>query len=270
MKKKLEKIFSKEQLISDMKSISSSWHEGILPGEDGNAGRTLEELLDVKENNLKIPDYGEFEIKSQRKTTDSLITLLHKEPNPAASIPKLINSMGWYNQKEKSWRFSSTTYSKYTIRGFIVEVTKNKIEFKFEPSQVKVAARDRTKLFNTYGEWLKDVEKRTPHYKKILPLHYDKDEFENHCVNKLNNILLALCDVAEVKGNNKKEIFQYKEAYIMQGLSKKKIKKLFDEKQLCIDINVSIKNDKLHNHGCGLRISQKNFFNLYESYDKIL
>ena len=63
-----------------MKKISGKWHKGVLPGEDGNAGRTLEELLWIKENNFKIPDYGEFQIKSQKMTTKSLVTIFHKEP----------------------------------------------------------------------------------------------------------------------------------------------------------------------------------------------
>lgn len=42
---------------------------------DGGIGNTLEDLLNIRENNLQIPDYLEYEIKSQRVDTTSPITL---------------------------------------------------------------------------------------------------------------------------------------------------------------------------------------------------
>ena len=43
---------------------------GVGPriGNDGSAGNTLEDLLGVSENNLKLPDWGEIELKTKGVT----------------------------------------------------------------------------------------------------------------------------------------------------------------------------------------------------------
>jgi hypothetical protein len=47
---------------------------------DGGIGNTFEDYLDVKENNLKEPDFNGFEIKSQRDFTSSYVSLFTKRP----------------------------------------------------------------------------------------------------------------------------------------------------------------------------------------------
>lgn len=61
---------------------NSGWVANRRPGNVGGVGNTLEDLLDVAENNLQLPDFGAWELKSQRATTSSLLTLFHAEPKP--------------------------------------------------------------------------------------------------------------------------------------------------------------------------------------------
>lgn len=79
---------SLDELLEKLKTIVNRWHVGTRPGNDGNQGNTLEDLLGVEENNLSIPDYGQYELKTQKAETGSLITLFHKEPKPPRSVPK--------------------------------------------------------------------------------------------------------------------------------------------------------------------------------------
>lgn len=258
------KTFSKEELVKDMKKISGKWHKGVLPGEDGNAGRTLEELLGIKENNFKIPDYGEFQIKSQKMTTKSLVTIFHKEPDPPASVPKVLDSMGWFVERKNKFRFSSTTYSnKHTARGFTIDWDDNKIYFKFDSSKVKKTRKDQSKSYKTLGDWLNDIETRTPHHSSILPLHYSKQEIIDHFVLNYNKILFAVC---ESKIINDIENFNYREAYILQDFSLDNFKRNFDENKIIFDFNVSTG----HNHGVGVRIKKNNLYTLYSTKEKIL
>ncbi|MCD6481807.1 MAG: hypothetical protein J7L31_06015, partial [Thermoplasmata archaeon] len=49
----------------------------VVSKRRGNTGigYTLETLLDIKENNLKDPDFGDIELKSQRKEVSNRITM---------------------------------------------------------------------------------------------------------------------------------------------------------------------------------------------------
>ena len=70
--------------------VKGVWHEEARAGNAGSAGNTLEDLLGVPENNLKIPDWGDFEIKTKKKESSALLTLLHREPLPNSSVPQLL------------------------------------------------------------------------------------------------------------------------------------------------------------------------------------
>ena len=50
---------------------------------DTGIGKTLEDLLGIKENNIPLPDIGEVaELKSYRKDAKSMMTLFTLEPLP--------------------------------------------------------------------------------------------------------------------------------------------------------------------------------------------
>ena len=44
-------------------------------------GKTLEDLLGIKENNIQGPDFGRYELKSKRKSANSRLTLITKAPD---------------------------------------------------------------------------------------------------------------------------------------------------------------------------------------------
>lgn len=50
---------------------------------DTGIGKTLEDLLGIKENNIPLPDIGEIaELKAYRKNASSMLTLFTLEPQP--------------------------------------------------------------------------------------------------------------------------------------------------------------------------------------------
>lgn len=58
------------------KIVEMGWIENKFKrNKNGGAGNTLEELLDIAENNLKTPDLGEIELKTTKKTASGAITL---------------------------------------------------------------------------------------------------------------------------------------------------------------------------------------------------
>lgn len=52
------------------------WIKNRRPGNAGGVGNTLEDLLDVAENNLQLPDFGNWELKSQRAKNRLIIDTL--------------------------------------------------------------------------------------------------------------------------------------------------------------------------------------------------
>ena len=125
--------FSKEELIEKFKDIYSKG--GILNKRGNNddaVGNTLEDLLSIPENNLPILNAAEWELKAQRSTTSSLLTMFHMEPSPRAMkvVPEiLLQKYGWpsaeagkkYPEDEKSFR-GTLNAQNFTDRGFKVQV----------------------------------------------------------------------------------------------------------------------------------------------------
>lgn len=111
------------------------WIKNRRPGNVGGVGNTLEDLLGIAENNRQLPDFGDWELKSQRSKTWAPLTLFHSEPKPQeAQIVSviLLPLYGWphyaagtrYPAGERSFsqKIYATTWSN---RGFRVNVDRN-------------------------------------------------------------------------------------------------------------------------------------------------
>ena len=154
--------FTKESLISELRRIRNlGWVETQRRGNDGGVGNTLEDLLCIEENNLPLPNAGEWEIKGQREDTSSLLTLFHMEPSPRAMyfVPRLLLPYyGWphdkaginYPTEEMSFR-QTITAGKRTNRGFTVVVNRDveRVEVSFDHTYVDV---------EKHSHWLQTVE----------------------------------------------------------------------------------------------------------------
>lgn len=76
---KLKTVHTKEELTQQLLEIKKrSWITLTRRRQDrdGGLGNTLEDLLGICENNIPLADYGEFELKTHRSTSNSLISLL--------------------------------------------------------------------------------------------------------------------------------------------------------------------------------------------------
>ena len=105
--------------------------KGFVPNtrpnnQDGGIGNTLEDLLEIKENNLTQADFKGIEIKSQRLFNSSYITLFSKAPtDPKRANNCLRETFGEVRQEEHSDKkilyasiFAhrpSTVYNKYKM-----------------------------------------------------------------------------------------------------------------------------------------------------------
>ena len=124
------------------------WIPNERHGNQGGIGNTLEDLLEIKENNLPIPNAAEWELKTQRIGTTSLTTLIHSEPSPRALrfVPQiLLLKYGWPHQEAGKKYPASEMSFRQTIhglapsdRGFMVKINRNerKVLISYDASKV--------------------------------------------------------------------------------------------------------------------------------------
>ena len=129
------KTFSKDELIDMFVEIEKrGWIEDEKRiTNDGAAGNLLEDLLGIPENNLPIPNAAEWELKTQKDNTSSLLTLFHLEPSPKAV--KIVSNLllpqyGWRQISGNHMRMmknrSELLFRLIIDRGFSVLVNRSK------------------------------------------------------------------------------------------------------------------------------------------------
>lgn len=267
------KTYTKEELIQDIKDIASKgWIKSVKETKDtrndGAVGNTLETLLEIKENNLPIPNAREWELKGQRAHTSSLITLKHIEPSPAAlGIVSniLLPYYGWkhkqagekYPATEMSFR-STTSATGFTKRGFLVIVDRNtaKIKFVFDSSKVNTSEPEIQEWLNSVGQRIGLGPFKPEPYWGFEDLKYAIGE-------KIKNCFYVVADSKIVDG---RELFLYKELYLLFGFSFDNFLKCIEDGTVLIDFDARTG----HNHGTKFRIKQGYWSNLYSQVEKVM
>lgn len=234
------------------------WIRNQRPGNAGGVGNTLEDLLEITENNLQIPDFGEWELKSQRAETGSLLTLFHCEPKPrnAGIVPKILLPLyGWSHQEagtlypanERSFRQTINAVS-YSDRGFKVNVDKNSerifISFNYQV------------IDERHAEWRNFVRDNVG-IGDIKPNPYwtFKEIFQ-----KLNTKLKNLIYVeAETKHIDGQEFFRYNNIDAYADPTLEQFLKLVESGAIYVDFDARTG----HNHGTKFRIKSNQTHNLY-------
>ena len=94
-----------EDFIREYTKIKEmGWIKTHRSGPTG-IGKTLEDLLGIPENNLDEPDFGEYELKSCRINSQSMLTMFTRAPQPARANTYLREKYGYsssvYDNDEK-------------------------------------------------------------------------------------------------------------------------------------------------------------------------
>ena len=208
---------------------------------DNGIGKTLEDLLGIKENNFRLPDVGDIELKAKRIESDSMLTIATKSPEPK-KVNKILFNKYKYRDKEGHFNLHSTVYgSRKNLQSFQVVFETNRLVLK---------------------------------NKHNIEVYWPISTFNDVLKVKSNNILLVF---AETKGKAKSpnEKFRYFEAYLLSNLNINKFKSAIETNKLKIDIRIGMyrsgKNKgKYHDHGTGFRINKRDFLHLFDNFEKIL
>jgi hypothetical protein len=226
------------ELIKKLKEIKQ---KGFIETERAGAtgvGYTFESLLGLTENNIAIADIGaRIEIKTARKTSDSLITLFTFNRGVWKIKQKeIINKYGYYDVSGRKALKETLYYRGSTTRLFL--------SLDEENNYVNIMDFENN-IIGTYDLYT------------IVGRFYQK----------LGRVLFCL---ANVKKENDIEYFHFDEFYLLSGTSPRKFIKAFKNGYVAIDLRMHLKeNGTVRNRGTAFRIKEKNFTVLYENIEKL-
>ncbi|MFH1904253.1 MAG: MvaI/BcnI family restriction endonuclease [bacterium] len=229
-----------DQLVQKIFDIKNKGFIKTRRLHDTGIGKTLEDLLGIQENNLRLPDIGEIELKAKRIDSQSMLTIATKSPNPRG-VNRVLFEKYKYKDKEKHYCLHSTVYgSRYNPQGF------------------RVVLNDRLELKNSDN----------------IEAYWPITVFDDVLKSKSDRILLVFAET-EGKRKTKNEKFRFAEAYLLSNLNINKFKKAIEEDKLKIDIRIGAyrsgsKKGKYHDHGTGFRINKRDFLHLYDNFQQLI
>jgi hypothetical protein len=256
-------VYSKDTLKDALINIRArGWIKGGRPGNVGSVGNTLEDLLEIKENNLPIPNAAEWELKAQRGPTTSLTTLFHLAPSPRAlhMVPKiLLPCYGWSLNQAPS---SSTRLSfRQTIgcssvspRGFkvVMDNVERRVVISFNAQSVSP----------TNTDWLHSVADRMGNLNELNPQPYwGLDDLCHHAGAKLTNCFYSIVDHHVEEGV---EYFQYSRFFMLEHFSTDRFLTGIASGNIMVDFDARTG----HDHGTKFRARAGYFPLLYDSAEE--
>ncbi|MBL8003523.1 MAG: MvaI/BcnI restriction endonuclease family protein [Candidatus Kapabacteria bacterium] len=241
---------SKTLIIKKFQEVKSKGF--IKSSRTGNTaiGKTFEDAMAIKENNDKLPDFGEFEVKSQRFLSSSKITLFTLKPtNPENANQILLQKYGYISGEQKlpSLHTSFTTKPN-TLKG------NYSLNLKIDKRAKKVF-----------------IQARNLHEKKeISECFYTFKDIEL-ATKKLKNLFVV---TADTKTKNQLEYFHYTNAKVFTGFNFQKFLLKLENDEIQYDIRMGyyktgINLGKPHDHGSGFRINRDNLPELFDDYFEV-
>jgi len=228
---------------------SATWYPSHRRSNTG-IGKTLEDLLGIKENNINkgdivVPGIDPVELKTSRNNSKSMITLFTKSPEPRAiGNRQLLERFGYLNKK------SNTKELHWTLN-----VGENDIKGKKLLLEVShLGEENRIDLVDAEGS------------EKIVVAYYSREAIEAAAMSKLSSGLVLV--EAESKTVSGDEYFKYIRATYLCDLKVDAIFDLIVDGSLFLDLRLGTyksgkSKGKPHDHGNGFRIFEKNLKDIF-------
>jgi hypothetical protein len=229
------------QIKKSLKELSiKGWVKSNRKNNTG-IGKTLEDYLEITENNIALPDFGIMELKSQRAKTLSMMTLFTKKPEGITNA-EILKRFGYPDPEFPQHKIlhQTITNGRKNGRGFHCEV---------DEKQDKLLILKNRKILGYYSlEFLKQKASE-----KIG-----------------NGLILVFADCKKEKGH---EYFHYTEAWLLKDIDPKQFLAL-SKYDIRLGVYRTGKNaGKPHDHGSAFRLtrlSEKTFPLLFKTHKRIL
>ncbi|MFH1940186.1 MAG: MvaI/BcnI family restriction endonuclease [bacterium] len=225
-----------QQLKEELKEIKANGY--VVSKRKGNTGigYTLETLLKIKENNLKTPDFGKIEIKSQRRNVSNKVTMFTF--NRAAWKIKqkdLIEKYG-YIDTNKRLSLYCTANSKPNNQGLYLKI--------------------------------EDETLRLSHVNKELIAEWKVIDLVETFKSKMPALVVVYAD-SRINSDEKEELW-FNESYLLENPDKDNFIDLIKKAIIIVDIRMHLKKKGIvRNHGTAFRIDER-FLNLCFGTKKLL
>ena len=208
---------------------------------DTGIGKTLEDLLGIKENNIPLHDISDVaELKAYRKDATSMLTLFTLEPLPEGGDRDrlLLDNFGYSkrdNQRSKELH-STLSCRRYNNQGLKLSVGKDKI--------------------------------RVQGKGKRLNIYWDIESLEKKFHDKLPALVYVLADRKIIKN---KEHFNFNEAYLLTGFDFESFKKMVKKDEIVVDFRMYYRPDgSVRNHGTGFRVKINKLYHAFKNKKKLI
>ena len=212
------------ELIKKLKSIKEMGYVKTHRTGNTGIGKTLEDLLEITENNVPGPNAAMIELKSARKNVSSMLTLFTKSPLPPGANSVLLERSGYegrYGRKRLETTVNAINYN----------------QLKGEPGFKIDIQEDRLNLIDIKCEILG---------------YWDKETLKNSFERKLPKLLYVK---AEARGKGLEEEFWFNEAWLLSGFDFDNFLNLLREGTILVDIRIGQYPDgRTHDHGTGFRV----------------
>lgn len=228
-------IYTLDDFIREYKKICDmGWILTHRSGPTG-IGKTLEDLLGIHENNIDGPDFGDYELKSCRLDSNSMLTIFTKTPQPQGAASTLRQTFGYssdaYDNNEKVLH-STLSADKYVP----IANTGHSLKINCDDTKISIMAEDGKE----YAYWTRDQLKMA---------------FEKKYKNKF------VYAKAKSRGTGASEQFKFVEAYEVSGFDYEAFVDLLEQGKIYIDLRIGqyhggAKNGQTHDHGTGFRIRE--------------
>lgn len=208
---------------------------------DTGIGKTLEDLLGIKENNIPLHDIaGVAELKAYRKDATSMLTLFTLEPLPRGGDRDrlLLDNFGYSKRDNQRTKELHITLScrRYNNQGLKLSVEKDKIRVKGKG--------------------------------KRLNIFWNMESVEEKFHKKLPALVYVL---AQRKILDDIEYFHFNEAYLLTDFDFNSFKKMVRRDEIVVDFRMYYRpNGSVRNHGTGFRVKINRLYSCFKNKRKLL
>lgn len=230
------------ELIKKLKEIKDMGYIKTHRAGTTGIGKTLEDLLGIKENNIPGPNAEMIELKSTRKNITSMLTLFTKSPLPRKANSVLLQRYGYKLLKGTGEKELHTTVNALRYNNL-----KGKHGFKINTE------KDRICLVNPQNEILG---------------YWDKETLRESFERKLPKLLYVK---AETKGYDHNEKFWFNEAWLLSRFNFNNFVNLLKRGIILVDIRIGQYSDgRSHDHGTGFRVFPNQLDLCFQHREKII
>ena len=238
-------ISNLNEFIAEFKKIKElGWIRTHRAGSTG-VGKTLEDLLGIPENNRDEPDFGDYELKSCRMNSQSMLTMFTRAPRPTGSNTYLRKKYGYsssaYDNDEKVLHSALTA-----ARSVPIADTGRSLKIVCDADKISIAS---------------DSEVENVFWDRALL----KKAFEKKYKNKF------VYAKAASRGSGAKEEFHFTEAYEVSGFDYGAFIRLLEQGKIYVDLRIGqFPDGSTHDHGTAFRIRDADQYLLFKNIRKIV